>query len=142
MQWHRRLGHVGFSTVADLARSGLIHGCSVTAPDSMQARWMQACAVGKMRCVPHPPPAPQKIRLLHQMHADECQLGPGCFLSTFIDEASWYPAMGVQRCNFDTAANVRRSVAWAETHAGQCVCDIHHIYYPCNIYYTYRKSGE
>jgi hypothetical protein len=33
--WHRRLGHLGFSTVADLAMSGLIHGCSVTASDFM-----------------------------------------------------------------------------------------------------------
>jgi hypothetical protein len=111
MQWHRRLGHVGFSTLADLARSGLIQGCSVTAPEFMQARWRQACescAVGKMRRVPHPTRAPHKIGLLHQMHADLCHLSPGCYLSTFIDEASRYAIIGVQRCKSETAANVRR----------------------------------
>jgi hypothetical protein len=33
MQWHRRLGHVRFCTLADLAPSGLIQGCTVTAPE-------------------------------------------------------------------------------------------------------------
>jgi transposase InsO family protein len=115
---------VGFSTLADLARSGLIQRCTVTAPEFMQARWMQACepcAVGKMRRVPHPPRAPQRIGLLHRMHADLCQLGPGCYLSTFIDEASRYAMIAVQRCKSDTAANVLRWVAWAETQTGRRV---------------------
>jgi hypothetical protein len=56
--WHQRLGHLGFSTLADLARSGLIQGCTVTASEFMQARRLQACepcALGEMREVPHPP---------------------------------------------------------------------------------------
>jgi transposase InsO family protein len=129
MQWHRRLGHVGFSTLADLARSGLIQGCSVTAPEFMQARWAQPCepcALGKMRRVPHPPRAPQKIGLLHRVHADLCQLEPGCYLSTFIDEASRYAVIGVQRCKSDTAVNVRKWVVWAEAQTGQRVKRIRH----------------
>jgi hypothetical protein len=129
MQWHRQLGHVGFSTLADLARSGLIQECSVTPPESMQARWRQACepcAMGKMRRVPHPTRAPQTIGLLHRMHADLCQLKPGCYLSTVIDEASRYAIIGVQRCKSETAVNVRRWVAWAETQTGQRVQRIRH----------------
>jgi hypothetical protein len=55
------------------------------------------------------------------MHADLCQLGPGCYLSTFIDEASRYAIIGVQRCKSDTAANVRRWVDWADTQTGERV---------------------
>jgi hypothetical protein len=127
--WHGRLGHLGFSTLADLTRSGLIQGCTVTASEFMQARRLQACepcALGKMRRVPHPLRPAQKIGLLSRLHADLCQLGQGCYLSTFIDEATRYALIGVQRTKSDTAANVRRWVAWRETQTGQRVQRVRH----------------
>jgi transposase InsO family protein len=95
----------------------------------MQARRLQACepcALGKMRRVPHLPRPAQKIGVLSHMHADLCQLGPGCYLSTFIDEATRYALIGVQRTKSDTAANVRRWVAWSETQTEQHVQRVRH----------------
>jgi transposase InsO family protein len=95
----------------------------------MQARRLQAsepCALGKMRRVPHPPRPAQKIGVLSRMHADLCQLGQGCYLSTFIDEATRHALIGVQRTKSDTAANVRRWVAWSETQTGQRVQRVRH----------------
>jgi hypothetical protein len=71
--------------------------------------------------VVHPPRPAQKIGLLSCMHADLCQLGPGRYISTFIDEATRYALIGVQCAKSDTAANVRRWVAWGETQTGQRV---------------------
>jgi hypothetical protein len=30
VHWHRRLGHLGYDTLAKLSRAGLLEGCSLT----------------------------------------------------------------------------------------------------------------
>ena len=41
--WHRRLGHPGFSTLADIPLSNLIHGRPVTPGAFLQAQKQQSC---------------------------------------------------------------------------------------------------
>jgi hypothetical protein len=81
VQWHRRLGHLGYSTLADLRRSGLLHGCAVTPAVFIQARQKhvcESCALGKLRRASHLSRPPRPIRVLGCEHADLCQLVPVC----------------------------------------------------------------
>ena len=72
--WHRRLGHLGFSTIADIvnvnvnvnnllaiARSNLIQGCLVTLGAFLQAQKLhlcEPCIAIKLRRTSHPRRAP------------------------------------------------------------------------------------
>ena len=128
MEWHRRLGHIGFSTLADLARSGLIQGCP-SPSEFLQARdteGCEACALGKMRRTTHPPRPPRELRVLGRVHADLCQLRPGCYLSSYIDEATRYAVLSVQAYKSETAATMRKCVLWSEAQTGLRVQRVRH----------------
>jgi hypothetical protein len=64
--------------------------------------------------------------VLGRVHADLCQLGPGQYLSTLIDEAARYAVVGVQQYKGDTAANMRKWVLWSETQTEQRVQRVRH----------------
>jgi hypothetical protein len=55
-QCHRRLGHLGFSTLAGLARRGMLSGCSSPAAFMQASKQYvcQPCVMGKLRRVSHP----------------------------------------------------------------------------------------
>jgi len=121
MYWHRQLGHLGLSTLADLARSGLIQGCPVTAAEFLQAQKhfvCEPCALTKMRRASHPSRSVRAVRVLGRVHADLCQLEPGRYLSTFIDEATRYAHVGILSRKSDTATFLQHTIAWAETQTG------------------------
>ena len=131
VHWHRRLGHLGFSTLADLARSGLIDGCPVTAADfssAGRAHPCEPCALGKLRRVPHPARRPAKLDRLGRVHSDLCEL-PGVrgrYMCTFIDEATRYTHVEILAYKSDTAGSLRRFVAWSETQTGRRVQRVRH----------------
>jgi hypothetical protein len=55
--WHRRLGHLGFSTLTGLTRRGLLSGCSTSPAAFMQASKQQVCQPcmeGKLQRGSHP----------------------------------------------------------------------------------------
>ena len=120
-EWHRRLGHMGFSTLADLARSGMIRGCPVTPAAFEQARAWQVCEpciTTKMRRTSHPPRVQQPVRVLHRIHADLCQLGAYGYVSTTIDEATRHSTVSILRFKSAAAADVRQQIRWRETQTG------------------------
>ena len=130
-QWHRRLGHLGFSTLADLARLGLLGRCDVTPAQFLQARDLhvcEPCVVGKLRRTSHPPRVPRPVRVLHRVHMDVCEL-PGCpdrYFSSVIDEATRYARVVLQQRKSETAAAVRTTIIWCETQTDRRVQRVRH----------------
>jgi len=132
--WHRRLGHKGFSTLADLAKQGMLAGCTLTPQQFMQARAervCQPCVQGKLRRVPHPPRLPRPVRILHRVHMDLCELplgaDEGCrYFATLIDEATRYARVVLLPRKSDTAACVREMIAWCENQTDVRVQRVRH----------------
>jgi hypothetical protein len=64
--------------------------------------------------------------MLGRVHADLYQLAPGCYLSTFIDEATRYALVEVLRYKSETAAHLQRCILWCETQTGLQVQRVRH----------------
>jgi hypothetical protein len=129
VQWHRRLGHLGYSTMADLRRSGLLQGCAVTPAEFIQAlqkHVCEPCALGKLRRTSHLSRPPRPIRVLGCVHADLCQLVPSGYLGTFVDEATRFAVARVQHSKGDMAVNMCCWIVWGETQTGQRVQRVRH----------------
>jgi hypothetical protein len=97
-QWHRRLGHLGFSTLAGLKRRGLLSGCSRSPAAFMQASKQQVCQPcmeGKLLRGSHPSRPPRLVRVLHRLHMDLCELRPRLYFATAVDEATRYACVGL-----------------------------------------------
>jgi hypothetical protein len=127
--WHRRLGHLGYDTLAKLSRAGMLEGCSLAPASFVQARKAQVCEpcmIGKMRRTSHPSRPSQKVQVLHRVHMNLCELAPGCYFSTMIDEATRFARVGILHCESDTAAKVRTQVVWCETQTGKRVQRVRH----------------
>jgi transposase InsO family protein len=114
---HRRLGHLGFGTLAGLSRQGLLGDSELTPAALLQARKQhvcEPCAMGKMRRVSHPQRVQRPVRLLHRLHMDLCDLPQGYF-GTVIDEATRFACVSILQRKSDAASEIRRLVAWCET---------------------------
>jgi hypothetical protein len=98
VHWHRSGGHLGYDTLAKLSHAGMLEGCSLTPAFFVQARKAQVrepCMIGKMRRTSHPSRPSQKVQVLHCVHMDLCELAPGCYFSTMIDEATRLARVGI-----------------------------------------------
>jgi transposase InsO family protein len=60
------------------------------------------------------------------VHIDLCELAPGCYFSTMIDEATRFARVGILHRKSDTAAEVRTQVVWCETQTGKRVQRVRH----------------
>lgn len=125
-QWHRRLGHIGFSTLSDMVRKDMLPGCTLTASQFLQARDQRVCepcVVGKMRRVSHPLKSKQPMRVLASLSMDLCSLPVGAdagtrYIATHIDKATRYAIVVPLALKSDTAAAARRTICWCETQTG------------------------
>jgi hypothetical protein len=130
VHWHRRLGHMGYDTLAKLSRAGMLEGYSLTPASFVQARKAQVCdpcMIGKMRLTSHPSRPSQQVQVLHCVHMDLCKLVPGCYFSTMIDEATRFSQrVRVLHRKSDTAAEVRTQVVWCETQTGKRIQRVRH----------------
>ena len=127
-QWHRALGHLGFGTLAELCRSGLLDDSALTPEAFMQAREQSACEpclVGKLRRTSHPLRVPRPVRILHRLHMDLCELR-GVYFATVIDEATRFARVVLLVRKSDTAEAVRKLILWAETQTDQRVQRVRH----------------
>jgi hypothetical protein len=64
--------------------------------------------------------------MLNRVHMDLCELAPGCYFSTMIDEATQFARVGILHRKGDTAAEVRTQVVWCETQTGKRVQRVRH----------------
>lgn len=127
-QWHRRLGHKGFASLADLVRLGLLDGCDVTPAQFLQARERsvcEPCIVGKLQRASHPLRVPRPVPLLYRVHTDVCEFpsasGPTHRFVTLIDEATRFSCVTPLLRKSDAADAVRNMIAWCEKQTGQSV---------------------
>jgi hypothetical protein len=128
-QWNRRLGHLGYSTLAGLTRRGLVSGCSTSPAAFMQASKQQVCQPcmeGKLRRGLHQTRHPRLVRVLHRLHMDLCELRPGLYFATVVDEATRYACVGLLHHKSDTAAEVRKQIIWCETQTDHRVQRVRH----------------
>jgi hypothetical protein len=105
---HRSLGDVGFGTLADLCRAGMLRD-DVTLAAFVQARKesvFEPCMLGKLRRGSHPSRRPQQIRVLGRVHMDLRDLPHGYF-GTVTDEATRFCIVFLVQRRSDTEAAVR-----------------------------------
>jgi hypothetical protein len=115
-------GDLGAPTLAKLSRAGILEGYSLAPASYVQARQAQVCdpcMIGKMRRTSHLSCPSQKVQVLHCVHMDLCELAPGSYFSTMIDEATRFARVGIFHRKSDTAAEVRTQVVWCETKTGK-----------------------
>ena len=134
--WHRRLGHVGFDTLAGMARKGMITGCNVTPEEFMQARGSRVCepcVTGKLQRGSHPARGPRTVGLLYRGHTDLCMFpvaavghGGARYLCSFADEGSGYSRVVLIPLKSHAASAIRNLVAWFETQTGLRVRRMRH----------------
>lgn len=125
---HRKLGHVGFTTLAKMCQRGFLRHTSLTPSALLQARKQgtcEPCVVGKLRRTSHPPRQPREVRVLERVHMDLCDLPIGYF-GTVIDEATRYASVLLLQRKSDTAAAVRDALKWCETQTGKQVQRVRH----------------
>jgi transposase InsO family protein len=82
--------------------------------------------IGKMRRTSHPSRPSQKVQVLHRVHMDLCELAPGCYFSTMIDEATRFACVMILPRKGDTAAEVCTQVVWSEMQTGKRVQRVRH----------------
>jgi transposase InsO family protein len=83
----------------------------------VQARKQKACepcVLGKLRRVSHPPRVPHHVRPLHQLRVDLGDLPHRGYLSTVIDEGTWFAVVAVLQRKSDAEVAVRNAIAWSE----------------------------
>jgi hypothetical protein len=77
---HRKLGHVGLTSLAKMCQRGFLRHTSLTPSALLQARKQgtcEPCVVGKLRCISHPPRQPKEVRDLERVHMHLCDLPVG-----------------------------------------------------------------
>ena len=99
MQWHKKLGHTNFGTLAEMQRQGMIQGCTTTAPEFVRAGTQEhcnPCTAGKMHRVSHPPRQTRATAINDTLHSDVCgpmripTLKGARYILTLLDEASGF----------------------------------------------------
>jgi transposase InsO family protein len=79
-----------------------------------------------MRRTSHLSRPAQQVQVLHRVHMDLCEIFPGCYFSTMIDEATRFGRVGILHRKSDTAAEVCTQVVWCETQTGKRVQRVRH----------------
>ena len=127
---HFRLGHMCFQRLAEMARNNVLGDCTVTAAQFLQAQnhhICRPCVEGKLRRRPHPRRSPHSSPRFNPrcLHMDLCQFpvaacgyGKARYMATFKYEPSGFARIVLIRHKHETAAVVRRVVAWIERQTG------------------------
>lgn len=134
--WHRRLGHAGFDTLADMARRQMLGGCNVTPEEFLQARTShvcEPCVLGKLRRNPHPLRKQRATRILARLHADVLYFpitaagrSHARYVATLKDEASGYSRITLIAVKGEAAGAMRNMIAWFERQTDRRVQRIRH----------------
>ena len=95
MQWHKKLGHTNFGTLADMKCKGVLPNCSATPPEILKARdegICDSCMEGKMHKSSHPTRQTPPPHLNFTVHSDvmgslkTSTISGACYVLMFIDE--------------------------------------------------------
>ena len=123
--WHRRLGHIRFEALGDLAKAGRLPGCTLTASQFLQAgraAVCEPCVVAKLRRAPHHPRPPRVLEVCDTLSSDLCSFpipaagyGHARHFHSLVDHATGYARLTFLPRKSDVARAQREGIAWYET---------------------------
>ena len=121
--WHRKLGHMGFSTLANLSRQNLLPGCTVTPREFLQARehhLCEPCVQGRLTAISHPLRTnPTSLLPCERVHSDVVVFPCGTrYLVTLLDEATGYSRVTFMKSKGDAAERTKDGIEWFEKQSG------------------------
>nr|GEV19591.1 hypothetical protein [Tanacetum cinerariifolium] len=106
--WHRRLNHLNFGTINDLARKDLVRGLPRLKFD--KDHLCSACQVGKSKKHTHKPKAENtNLEVLNTLHMDLCgpmrvqTINGNKYILVIVDDYSWFTWVKILRSKDETA---------------------------------------
>lgn len=131
LKWHRKLGHLGFDSLATMASNGLFGAQSPKPSAFLQAKAEQCetCVRTKHSRNPHPARSVKAAAVCDRIHTDVSffdvisRTGHIGFVS-FIDEATGRAITRLIKRKSDVTQLTQQAVAWFETQSGRSVKSI------------------
>lgn len=123
--WHRRLGHIGYSSLKKMAANSMVEGLPLSAEDIDNAK--EACDIclkTKGTRQPFKPSESKTEAPLELIHMDLCgpldeSLGKSKYIATFLDDYSDYSAVVLLKQKSDTHQAVKNMFNLLETQTGR-----------------------
>ena len=119
--WHRRLGHIGYSSLKRLVESGMVKGLPLSAEDIDKAKEIcDTCMKTKSTRQPFKPSESKTDATLDLIHMDLCgpleeSIGKSKYIATFLDDYSGYSAVVLLKQKSDTYNAIRDTFSMFET---------------------------
>jgi hypothetical protein len=123
--WHRRLGHIGYSSLKKMMNKGMVEGLPVTAEDVEAAKEIcDVCNKTKLTRLPFPASTTKTTAPLELIHMDLCgpmeeSLGKSKYMATFLDDYSGYSAVVLLKYKSDVYQAIVDTFALFETQLAQ-----------------------
>lgn len=119
--WHRRLGHLGYSSLRRLVKEGMVKGLPLTAEEIDNAK--QACDVCMKTKATRQPFKPSETKTeapLDLIHMDLCgpleeSLGLSRYIATFLDDYSGLSQVVLLKQKSDTYEAIKNTFSLFET---------------------------
>jgi hypothetical protein len=127
--WHQRFGHLGYSSMAQLAKGQMVDGMHVKAEEFEAAgkHTCEPCVQAKQTRLPFPSSTSASSRPLELVHMDVCgpmpetSLGGSRYFATFLDDYSKFSVVVPVASKADVSDVVKRTMKLLETQTGQQV---------------------
>ena len=121
--WHKRFGHLGHDSLAQMQERGLVKGISVPSSDFRSAarEVCESCALAKHHRFPFPSSGRRSTALLQLVHMDLCgplqepSLGGAKYLANFLEDFSRLSVVRPVRNKSDVPALVCEVLALMES---------------------------
>jgi transposase InsO family protein len=125
--WHRRLGHIGLSSLRKLILNDMVKGLPLTPEDIDKAsHTCDVCMKTKLTRQPFKPSETKTDHPLDLIHTDLCgpladSLGKSKYIATFLDDYSGFSTVVLLKQKSDTYDAVVNTINMFETQTGRKV---------------------
>lgn len=125
--WHRRFGHLGYSSLARLVSQNQVSGVSIDpiALQTAKARVCEPCVMARQTRGPFPSSGHTCSHALELVHMDVCgpmpvkSIGGARYMTTFLDDYSGLSAVAFTSTKDEVADKVRDVLQALEVRTGQ-----------------------
>jgi transposase InsO family protein len=129
--WHRRLGHLGYSSLQKMAKKGIVHGLpSADVFENPPVCW--SCSSGKMTKKPFPSSPSRSTKPLELLHLDiagplRIQSAGGCrYFVTLLDDYSKHKAVKALKFKSEAPDFIKGTILHWERATGHKAVAIRH----------------
>ena len=130
--WHRRFGHMGYSTLERLVRENMAQGITLTSEEVKQAASSvcDTCIHAKQTRMPFEAAEEKSTRPLDLVHMDLCgpmpetSLGGHRYVATFLDDYSRLSAVALLKRKSDVIQAVKETFNLLENQASQKIREV------------------